>query len=207
MQSPLFSKVLRAAFFVVLVFGTILSRADDFASTVLAEMSAGKSKVFTSATVTNKGSARFEIIYPETWQFTESPRPHVIGRFADTNHPGTGSFVIAEEPSRFANSSPDRIFTQTFFSNFKPTNSVIVKGERLKDGDFDGALVEYFSKPASVHFRFFVSNYIFFQKGSLIELQFYVYLPENEDKNADEAKIAAFRPLWKGILETLKLQP
>jgi len=206
----MFSKTQWAAVAILLVtcFRPLVSRAEEYAATLIAEMSAGKTKVFSSGTITNKGAATFEISYPKTWQVKESPRPHILVRISDTDHPRTGIFVIGENrSSKPATASPDQVFTKAFFENYKVTNSVVLHGERFKEGAFDGALVEYIAQPAADPFRLFASDYIFLQKGSMVHLQFYVTLPANEDKQADEAKIASYKPLWKAMLATLKLQP
>jgi len=193
-----------------LVLSPVLSRAaEEFASTSLAEMSSGKTKVFKSETI-QKSFVNFEISHPASWQVAESPRPSVIVLIGDTNHAAVANFVITENRiPKATDSSPDHVFTKSFFTNFKPANTVMLRGERHKEGTFDGALLEYITTQSrgELHFRIYGTNYTFAKNGALVQLQFYVFLGENEDKKADEAKVAAFKPLWKSMVATLKIQP
>jgi hypothetical protein len=204
-------KITRAVRAVVLLLflSPCFSRADQIASRALAEMSAHKTKVFNVAASEKNGGTKFEISYPESWQPADSSRPSVVTRIAETNA-GLASFVITVNPmTKTRDASPDKVFNKDFFAKFKLPGATLVKGERFKEGTFDGALLEYFADQSrgAMKFRVFVSNYAFVQNNAMVQLQFYVFLQEKEDKKADQDRISAFQPLWKAMLATLKLQP
>jgi len=187
-----------------------IGHADEIAADAFAEMSAQRTKTFDVATSKLKGSTSFRISYPKSWSTTDSARPRVVTRIASANGEGMDSLVIVVGQSNLKskNPTPDSVFTKEFFSKFELPGSTVVRSERVKEGTFDGAVIEYFvdqSRPP-MRMRVFVTNYVFTQRGALVQLQFYVLLGEKEDKKSDDARIIAFKPLWKAMLATLKLE-
>lgn len=212
MFSPLFPKNAIHAFLWMLLLSPLMSPAEDIASKALAEMSAHKTKVFDVADSRDKGPTKFKISYPESWQTAESPRASVVTtiRVAEPDGLPVASFVITVNKGGKPEESADQVFSKKFFSKVAELpGATFVKGERYKDGNFDGALIEYFRIETrdSRKFRMFQSCYAFVQNGMIIQLQGFVFLDLKEDKEADEAKISAFKPVWKAIAGTLEIQP
>jgi len=184
--------------------------ADEIASVALAEFTSKKTKTFDVAGARLKGPTKFEIRYPESWGMSEFARPGLVARIASANGAGIDSLVILVNRGdpKIEDPTPDKVFTPEFLTKFELAGSAINRKERLKEGAFDGAVFEYLleqSRPP-IKVRTYVTNYIFTQNGALVQLQFYVLLNEKANKDADDARIAAFRPVWKAMLSTLKLK-
>jgi len=184
--------------------------ADEIASAALSEVACKKTKTFDVASASSRGPTNFEIRYPESWGMSEFARPSLVARIASANGEGIDSLMILVNRGnpKIKELTPDKIFTPDFLSKFEPEGSTIIRKERLKEGAFDGVVFEYLveqSKPP-IKVRTHVTNYIFTQNGALVQLQFYVLLSEKANKYADDARIAAFGPVWKAMLSTLKLK-
>ena len=184
--------------------------ADEIASAALAEVSSNKTETFDVTGARLKGPTNFEIRYPENWGMSEFAKPGLVARIASANGEGIDSLIILVHRGdpKIKEPTPDNVFTPDFLSKFELTGSSIIRKERLKEGAFDGAVFEYFleqSKPP-IKVRTHVTNYIFTQNGALVQLQFYVLLNETAKKDTDDARIAAFRPVLKAMLSTLKLK-
>lgn len=184
--------------------------ADEIASAALAEVTSKRTKTFDVAGARLKGPTKFEIRYPESWGMSEFAKAGLVARIASSNGEGIDSLIIvvSRGDPKINDPTPDKVFTPDFLSKFKLTGSTINRKDRLKEEAFDGAVFEYLleqSKPP-MKVRTYVTNYIFTQNGALVQLQFYVLLSEKANKEADDARIAAFRPVWKAILSTLKLK-
>jgi len=192
---------------VAILLAPSFSRADEVATAALAEVSSQKTKTFDVADSRFKGPTSFKIRFPESWGTSEFARQGVVARIASANGEGMDSLVIIVNRGdpKIKDPTPDSVFTAEFLSKFALLGSTVVRKERLKEGSFDGAVFEYFleqSRPP-MKVRTFVTNYLFTQNGALVQLQFYVLLGE---KDADEARISAFRPVWKAMLATLELK-
>ena len=184
--------------------------ADEIASAALTEITSKKTKTFDVAGARLKGPTNFEISYPASWGMSDYARPALVARIASANGEGIDSLIILVRKGDPAikEPTPDKVFTSDFISEFALEGSTIIRKERLKEGAFDGAVFEYLleqSKPP-IKVRTHVTNYIFTQNGAMVQLQFYVLLSEKANKDADDARIAAFKPLWKAIVTTLKLK-
>jgi hypothetical protein len=192
-----------------LVIAAGSARADEVAAAGLGELSSGKVKVFDVATSRFRGPTSFKISYPRSWGVGETQRPGVAARIASANGDGMDALVVVVnrgDPA-WRDAAPDKVFTKDFFSKFGMTGATVVRSERLKDGAFDGAVIEYDlmqSRPP-MKVRAHVTNYLFLQKGALVQLQFYILLGNEENKDADAARISAFRPLWRAMVQTLRL--
>lgn len=193
-----------------LILASSICRADEVAAVALADFGSQKTKSFDVADARFKGPTNFIIRYPNSWGTSEFARQGVVARIASANGEGMDSLVIVVNRGdpKIKDPKPDAVFTPEFLSKFALAGSTVVRRERLKEGEFDGAVFEYFleqSRPP-MKVRTFVTNYLFTQNGALVQLQFYVLLGEKPEKNVDEARIAAFRPVWNAMLATLKLK-
>jgi hypothetical protein len=194
----------------VMVSLTIGLFADKLADNALAEMKAGNTTTYDVTKSQYRGPTNFRISYPKSWGTMEMARPGVVARIASDNGNGMDSLVIIV---RKADSSgkllqADSLFTPEFFEKFSLPDSKVIRRERVKTKNFDGAVFEYYltQARAPLTVRSYCSNYLFTQNGAMVQLQFYVLLKEAEDKDTDEARIEAFRPLWEEMLATLTLR-
>ncbi len=186
-----------------------LARADEIAAVALREIASQQVKVFDVAASKFRGPTSFKISYPASWGLGEMSRPGVAARIACANGDGMDALVIVVNRGdpKIKNPTADAVFTKEFFSKFGMSGAVVTRSERLKEGNFDGAVLEYYlvqSRPP-MKARAYVTNYVFTQNGALVQLQFYVLLSAQEQKDADDTRIAAFRPLWKAMVATLQV--
>ena len=201
-----------AVFVTAILFSlSAVSRGDEIASAAIAEMKAGKTKLFDVAGESRaRPPVEFTLRYPQGWGTSPVARKGVAGRVASSNGEGMDSFVVVMTARRdeIKNATPDEIFTKDYFKQFDQFDAKMFRRERLKEGTFDGGIMEYLmeTEKPPMKIRMYVCNYLFAHKGSVVQVQFYTLLGDGSDKKADNRRIAAFKPLWKAIAQTIKLR-
>lgn len=188
----------------ILLSALVLSAsADQIAEEALREFSSGDTSTFKSTGHRYSGPTEFTIQYPDSWAATPNARKGVLARIASAE--GTGMDALVVVVNRGSNEDPDDFFTQEFFDNFNLAEATVIESKRERIGEFDGAKIEYVleqSKPPMV-IRAHCTNYIFLNRGALVQLQFYILLGDDEETN--EERIKAFKPLWPEFVRTLKI--
>ena len=197
----------------ILLFTFLLSsifhlRGDDIAKLALDEMLDGKTLTYKVEDAAYRGPTDFSIEYPKSWVSKDFNRPGVLSRISADNGNGMDSLVIVVNRGRSGaeNLKPKEVFNEEFMKRFNLPGAFDIKSEYLETDYFEGIKFEYFftQSKAPLVIKTYVSNYIFTQRGALVQLQFYTLLTGTDD-GAEKKRIEAFKPLWHEIVKTVNI--
>ena len=152
------------------------------------------------------GLTDFKITFPLSWRAMESRRDGVVTRISSNGGRGPESAVVWVKQIYERSKDISEEEWSDFIRKFRLPDAKMLEKKRITVDGFDGAKLVYDIRERMGPFTLDanVTNYVFFQNGAMVQLQFGV----KHGKTGRETKerLAAFKPLIAEFMKRLELE-
>ena len=198
--------MLRLALWALLLglFQTLVAKDALFASDI-EEFKEGAVQRLELEGLPKAGLTDFKITFPLSWRAMESRRDGVVTRISSNGGRGPESAVIWVKQIYERSKDISEEEWSDFIRKFRLPDAKMLEKKRITVDGFDGAKLVYNIRERMGPFTLDanVTNYVFFQNGAMVQLQFGV--KHGDTGRETKERIAAFKPLIAEFMKRLEL--
>ena len=152
------------------------------------------------------GQTDFKVTFPKSWRAMESRRPGVVTRISSNGGRGPESLVVWVKQIYEKAQPVSEEDWSDFIRRFTLPNAKMLEKKRIKEAGFNGTKLVYDIRERRGPFTLdaTITNYVFFQNGAMVQLQFGV--KHGETGRETKQRREAYEPLVAEFMKRVEVE-